>query len=551
MNIKPRRPEITGLTGIRCFAALSVVLGHAFHGVNGYQETAGLTGAIARLSGLGMTLFFVLSGFVIHYNYREIISAGRIEGYWKFFVARFARLYPLYLTFFVFDLFVSGYMERAWIGRLETIDKILYVAPMYLMMAQSWFYGIIGSNNYIYQFGPSSGISWSISTEWFFYVCYPLIGAAVAYLSSNLARILAVLVLSVFTLGFVLLVVFNLGLIDQFALSHYGIPASTHPSTQDSLFRWILYFSPYTRISEFFLGVLVCSLFLNSRSAHPEKEGGYGGLAASIAAIILICAVHFLVLDPARPWPILTSYHMLYGYAVPVGLLLYCTARYRNAIIWVFSLPPIVWLGEISYSIYLSHIVVVAYFQHLGWMNAPSGGTLEVWIHVLAATAATIAVSAVTYFVIEVPARVWLRRVLSNPEPNQTERPVVRTFASMTRGGVVMCLLAVPLAIAVLRIPPKVLPPPPGTVEIVEATYGGNCGAAGGNASKALVAECSGTQSCNYVVSVERLGDPAGGCGKDFSVRWRCSGTEPVQTASIPPEAGLGEKAVLFSCPNH
>ena len=44
-----------------------------------------------------MTLFFVLSGFVIHYNYAGLVTGGRLRGIGAFLWARFARLYPLFL----------------------------------------------------------------------------------------------------------------------------------------------------------------------------------------------------------------------------------------------------------------------------------------------------------------------------------------------------------------------------------------------------------------------------------------------------------------------
>ena len=48
-------------------------------------------------ANLGMTTFFVLSGFVIHYNYGANIAAKGAPAIRSFLIARFARLYPLYL----------------------------------------------------------------------------------------------------------------------------------------------------------------------------------------------------------------------------------------------------------------------------------------------------------------------------------------------------------------------------------------------------------------------------------------------------------------------
>ncbi|MDP1824479.1 MAG: hypothetical protein Q8L48_14590 [Archangium sp.] len=90
-------------------------------------------------------------------------------------------------------------------------------------------------------------------------------------------------------------------------------------------------------------------------------------------------------------------------------------------------------------------------------------------------------------------------------------------------------------------------PPPPEGVQIVSATYGGNCGAPAGNVSAVVAASCNGKAACPYVVDWQRLGDPAWGCGKDFVVAWRCSFSAKVATVRVPGEAGF-KKTALVSC---
>jgi hypothetical protein len=47
------------------------------------------------------------------------------------------------------------------------------------------------------------------------------------------------------------------------------------------------------------------------------------------------------------------------------------------------------------------------------------------------------------------------------------------------------------------------------TAQIVEATYGGNCGVARGNATAHVAGACNGKPNCNYQISYQKLGDPA------------------------------------------
>jgi hypothetical protein len=87
-----------------------------------------------------------------------------------------------------------------------------------------------------------------------------------------------------------------------------------------------------------------------------------------------------------------------------------------------------------------------------------------------------------------------------------------------------------------------------GKIDIVEATYGGNCRSHTppypsfnyvelGNATGSLREECSGKAQCIVRWEPRRIGDPASGCAKDLSVAYRCGESSPVRNVVIPPEA--------------
>jgi hypothetical protein len=92
---------------------------------------------------------------------------------------------------------------------------------------------------------------------------------------------------------------------------------------------------------------------------------------------------------------------------------------------------------------------------------------------------------------------------------------------------------------------------PPGghRLRIDAATYGGNCGAPEGNATRPLSEACDGRDACSYVADRAALGDPAPGCAKDLVVRWSCPGEAAgTRTFAVAPEAGLGS-IVALACP--
>src|SRR5579884_322931 len=95
---RERRPEIPALTGVRAVAAVLVVLYHySIHPVASTFVPDRLRFALAPagLGFLGVDLFFILSGFILAYNYWHRIRTGGPRGYVRFLVLRLARIYPV------------------------------------------------------------------------------------------------------------------------------------------------------------------------------------------------------------------------------------------------------------------------------------------------------------------------------------------------------------------------------------------------------------------------------------------------------------------------
>jgi hypothetical protein len=102
-------------------------------------------------------------------------------------------------------------------------------------------------------------------------------------------------------------------------------------------------------------------------------------------------------------------------------------------------------------------------------------------------------------------------------------------------------------------------PVPPGTIDIIDATYGKSCRGFlpqppatntfhNGNATVASNRDCRGLAKCDFQISARRLGDPAQGCGKDFSVTYRCNlGETPIELI-VPAEAD--GRSVTLDCPH-
>jgi hypothetical protein len=84
---------------------------------------------------------------------------------------------------------------------------------------------------------------------------------------------------------------------------------------------------------------------------------------------------------------------------------------------------------------------------------------------------------------------------------------------------------------------PVSCPPSVTGIQVQFATYGQNCGAPFGNETNAMVAACDGRAACDYAIDDTKIGDPAPGCSKDFSVNFTCPGGVGGGTVSVPANA--------------
>src|ERR1700689_2753593 len=99
----PDRPGIPALTGLRFYAAFFVLIAHGCAALLADDETPyGAIYWIRQVSGLGITRFFVLTGFVLHYNYANLVTGAGVKGVGSYLWAGFAWLYPLLLLMMFF-----------------------------------------------------------------------------------------------------------------------------------------------------------------------------------------------------------------------------------------------------------------------------------------------------------------------------------------------------------------------------------------------------------------------------------------------------------------
>jgi len=159
MSLEAIRPRLPAVTSLRFFAAFHVALFHL-------NEMGAITGphwlkTFAGIGYVGVSFFFVLSGFILVYTYawRNVVLG-------EFYQTRFARIYPAYLFSLVltFPFFCFGALKMHVPFFYFAEQHFTLSAVLVLLLLQSWVPQAALSWN---------AVAWSLSVEAFFYAIFP------------------------------------------------------------------------------------------------------------------------------------------------------------------------------------------------------------------------------------------------------------------------------------------------------------------------------------------------------------------------------------------
>ena len=173
--------------------------------------------------------------------------------------------------------------------------------------------------------------SWSVSTEFFFYLAFP-------FLILNFERTWW----------------WKLPLAAALALMMVAIATAINVEYGSGALPGVLliYSHPLARLLEFVAGMVAALAYRKIAHMRP----GFG--AASVAEVLALLFVVFMVYrtgNEAFGTPLGRWYYGGADLALPAAVLIFVLAFQQGAISWVLSLRPLVWLGEISYAIFLLH----------------------------------------------------------------------------------------------------------------------------------------------------------------------------------------------------
>lgn len=401
--------EIKALHGLRFLAAFCILFSHACAWLGNFRDINTFNRFGEFFTVYGMPLFFVLSGFVIHYNYSRLFSIMRPRwAIMEFLGARFARIYPLFICFFMLGLAVDQVLQWSYHHKLN----LLLVLSHELTLTQSWVYIVLFGDRLVLD--GTFGLSWSLSTELFFYVSYIVLVVHIVRLRTITGLLVTASTISIVVLAALIYATDHRDAIATFA----GRYMNDHFSSWNhSVFRWFFYYSPYVRVFEFIFGCLTAQLYSRivdkAVSAREARLGSYL-LWGSLVVLFAIGLIYLYEPFGTAVAKYIGALKLNFGCAVPLAVLIFCVSRYRSSMVAVvLSTPVMVLLGDLSYSIYTVHTWTLRIFER-PQMDYQFGLGLEAAFRITLGIALTIILSTATYRLIEVPARAWLRKAVAH-----------------------------------------------------------------------------------------------------------------------------------------
>ncbi len=368
---RPRayRPDVDGLR------ALSVLAVFAFH--LGLGTTPG--------GFIGVDVFFVISGYLIGGLVNGQMQLGTFS-YFEFYERRIRRIFPALLVMLAATTIAASimlYPSALTDFASALIAAVLSYSNIYFWLNTSYFADAADSRLLLH--------TWSLAVEEQFYILLPPFLALVHRWMPRRVVLMVALV----------------GVI-SFAVSVWGAYAAQSAT----------FYLPFTRAWELLLGVLIAIYPIRALD-HPVVRN----IVAAIGLVLILFAI--LTLSEYQPFPGLNAAPVCLGAAFVIA----AGARGSSATGALLSLPPAVWIGKISYSMYLWHWPIIVL-----WKKAKLGQPLS-RVDEAAIFGLTLLLSYLSWKFIEQPAR--------NP---QSRKPLVLglvggAFASLMVAGIALASL--------------------------------------------------------------------------------------------------------------
>jgi peptidoglycan/LPS O-acetylase OafA/YrhL len=327
--VETQKPApLKALTGLRCFAAVNIVLFHFSNPqwfnfniripapfMGGSIHIPVLLAPVVNAGFISVSYFILLSGFVLGYNYNERARKGELDRK-RFWEARFTRIYPIYF--------------------LSLLLSLENLRSEYTAHTRGLFWtGVVLTPLLLQGFVPAVATflntpAWTMSAEASYYVIFPWLarGKKPVRMRPYLLKMAGV---------------WMLGLVPGALYIAFNPDGIAHPNRWSyGPWLWALKYTPYTHVFSFVFGVMLANLDAMIPRASQVRLwlglAGFGGIYG------------ILSLGPLVPYAIIHD-----GLLMPLFAFIVLGLAGENLLARALGARPLVFVGEASYCLYLLH----------------------------------------------------------------------------------------------------------------------------------------------------------------------------------------------------
>lgn len=398
---------IPALDGLRALAVIAVVIYH----MNATALQSGL---------LGVTIFFVLSGYLITGLLIREWSTTKKINLPQFWLRRVRRLFPAIVFVLLGTIVLTGVFAP------DMLTKLRNDIVAALLFFTNWWY-IFQDVSYFETMGAPSPVThfWSLAIEEQFYLIWPPL---LLLLFSKRVKKRHI----------------QLGLLVAAIASAAAMAILYSPQADPSR----VYYGTDTRAFSLLIGAFLAFEFPPARVNGHGRQGftardrkiALGVGSAALAGILVM----MVAVNGYSPFLYYGGIALL---SLLAGALIITLADGRSPLARFFALRPLVWIGKLSYSIYLWH------YPLLLLMN-PRNFTGETpWFAYVGQALVILAVSAISYYVVETPLRKGAigKAIKGIREKQLTVGEYALHHAVQLGAG---CILAVAAVVCLIAVPP-------------------------------------------------------------------------------------------------
>lgn len=288
-------------------------------------------------SDLGVSIFYVLSGFLMTRTYENQEMDLSVRGRLRFSVNKIKKLYPLHIITMIFAIILSAVLLVAHGDGIKAYIGLLGNTVLHVFLLQSWVPQLSVNVSL-------NGVAWYLSATLFLYFMFPHI---VSYIRKKRDKFLIIICLAILCIQIL-----------------SCIPWIYFADESGFVYIWFMYCFPVFRLGDFFIG---CCL---GRIYRKNTFGGKGVVLQytimEIAATAVTVLVFWWLGQNHHDSIILTAFHNWTTLYIPLAVIwVYLFTENKGIITILLSGRLLVGLGNISGPIFLIHYVVILYMNNM------------------------------------------------------------------------------------------------------------------------------------------------------------------------------------------